>query len=235
MSRQLALDIELDVAATFAGFFVEGSAEAVTAVRQLSEGMNSGPLWICGVPGVGKSHLLQAACRAKSERGGRAMFVPLARHEDLDPRILEGIDAIDLLAIDDVDVVAGNAAWEAALFAAVNQALLNESPLLLAASALPGDVGFRLPDLRSRAGAHVVYQLPQLSDEGLAELIAMRAEGRGLNFDSSAIQYLLRRVPRDMHVLEDWLARLDKASLAAQRRVTVALVRSVLADDSAPA
>lgn len=229
MSQQLALGIELDVAATFDSFFTEGSAEAVTALRQVSEGLNAGPLWICGAPGVGKSHLLQAACRARSERGGSAMYVPLARFAEFAPAILEGCESVDMLAIDDVDSVAGDERWESALFAAINGFLLNGAPLVLAAAVLPRDVGFKLPDLSSRAGAHVVYRIPTLSDEGLAVLVAQRARERGLQFDASAIRYLLRRVPRDMRVLEEWLARLDRASLAAQRRVTVALIRSILA------
>ena len=229
MSRQLALGIELEVAATFDGYFMEGSSEAVAALRQLSEGLSSGPLWIYGPPGVGKSHLLQAACRARSERGGNAMYLPLTQAHSLDPAILDGAESIDMLAIDDVDAVAGDTSWEAALFAAINGFLMNGAPLLLAAKVLPRDVGFALPDLRSRAGAHVVYRIAPLSDEGLETLVAQRARERGLEFDTSAVRYLLRRVPRDMRVLEEWLSRLDRASLAAQKRVTVALIRSMLA------
>lgn len=228
MSRQLALGIELDVAASFDSFFAADAAEAVTALRQVSDGLNAGPVWLYGASGVGKSHLLQAACRARSERGGSAMYLPLARAQEFDPQILEGCDSVDILAIDDVDAIAGDASWETALFGAVNTFLLNAAPLLLAAGVPPREIGFNLPDLRSRAGAHVVYRLPALSDESLAAIVAQRAVDRGLRFDPAAIEYLLRRVPRDMHELEQWLVRLDRASLAAQRRVTVALVRSTL-------
>lgn len=231
MTRQLPLELELDVAATFDSFLAEGSEQAVAALRQLSTGVTSGPVWICGEGGSGKSHLLQATCRSSSERGGRVMYLPLSRAQQLEPEILQGCETMDLLAIDDVDAVAGDARWEAALFRAVNDFLLNAAPLVLAARTAPRDVGFRLPDLRSRAGAHVVYRIAALSDESLEELVQQRARARGLSFDASAAQYLLRRVPRDMRVIERWLERLDRESLAAQRRVTVALVRSVLADD----
>jgi DnaA family protein len=231
MSQQLALGIELDVAASFDSFFAEGSSEALTAVRQLSEGFNSGALWIYGPPGVGKSHLLQAACRRRTERGGNAMYLPLSQAGVFGPAILEGVETLDLLAIDDVDAVAGDPAWEAALFAAVNAFLINGAPLLIAATVLPRDVGFALPDLSSRAGAHVVYRIPPLSDAGLEQLFISRARARGLQCDTSVVQYLLRRVPRDMRVLEQWLVRLDRASLAAQKRVTIALIRSLLESD----
>lgn len=236
MSRQLALGIELDVAATFDSFMDPGSREAVAALRQVSAGVIPGPIWIYGLPGVGKSHLLQAACRLRSERGGSAMYLPLARAAELDPGILEGSDTIDMLAIDDVDAVAGDPLWETALFSAINDALLNGSALLLAAAVVPRDVGFRLPDLRSRAGAHVVYRIAALGDDDLERLVMQRAAERGLRVDAAAVQYLLRRVPRDMHVLDDWLRRLDRESLAARRRVSVQLIRSMFERDGhAPA
>jgi DnaA family protein len=40
--------------------------------------------------------------------------------------------------------------------------------------------------------------------------------------------YLLRRLPRDMPALFDLLDQLDEASLAAQRKLTVPFVKSVL-------
>ena len=233
MNRQLALELELDVAASFDSFLAEGSEELLAAVRRSSAGEDFQPLWICGPPSSGKSHLLQAACRATTERGGRAMYLPLARAARFDPAILQGCEALDLLAVDDVDAVAGGGQWESALFAAVNECLLNSVPLVLAARAAPRDVPFALADLRSRAGAHIVYRMTPLSDDGLEKLLASRAIERGLRFDPGALRYLLRRVPRDMRILDDWLNRLDSASLAAQRKVTVALVRSVLAEGTA--
>ena len=231
MTRQLPLELELDVAATFGSFVCESSDAALAALRQLSTGAAAGPVWIYGPGGSGKSHLLQATCRAMSERGGRAMYVPLAKAQQLAPEILGGCEAMDLLAIDDVDAIAGQPHWEAAVFAAVNEFLLNAAPLVLAARAAPRDVDFRLADLRSRAGAHAVYRIAALGDESLENLIRQRAQARGMSFDASAARYLLNRVPRDVRVIERWLERLDRASLAAQRRVTSALVRAVLAAD----
>jgi len=210
MNRQLALELELDVAASFDSFLAEGSEEVLAAMRRTSAGADSQPLWICGPASSGKSHLLQAS--------------------HFEPEILQGCEALDLLAIDDIDAVAGVARWEAALFAAVNECLLSAVPLVLAARVAPRDVQFDLADLRSRADAHIVYRLMPLSDDGLETLLARRAVERGLSFDPGALRYLLRRVPRDMRVLDDWLNRLDSASLAAQRRLTVALVRTVLAE-----
>ena len=46
---------------------------------------------------------------------------------------------------------------------------------------------------------------------------------------AEALDYLLRRVDRDLGSLTALLDRLDRASLAAQRRVTVPFLRGLLA------
>ena len=56
-----------------------------------------------------------------------------------------------------------------------------------------------------------------------------RAGYRGLELPEDVARYLLRRLPRDMRALCDWLDRLDTASLAAGRRLTLPFVREVIA------
>jgi len=59
--------------------------------------------------------------------------------------------------------------------------------------------------------------------------LKLRARHRGLELPEETAQYLLRRLPRDMATLYDWLDLLDVAALAAKRRLTVPFVREVLA------
>ena len=51
---------------------------------------------------------------------------------------------------------------------------------------------------------------------------------RGLQFDEAALDWLLRRHSRDLSALGALFDRLDRASLAAQRRLTVPFLRQVL-------
>ena len=87
--------------------FVSGSnAAAVEHVRNLAQG-GADTVWLWGAEGAGKSHLLQAACRAATEAGRRAMYVPLPA---VSPAILADLEHVDLLAVDDVHTVAGDLA-----------------------------------------------------------------------------------------------------------------------------
>jgi DnaA family protein len=67
-----------------------------------------------------------------------------------------------------------------------------------------------------------------LDDDGRREVLRLRARHRGVAFGDAAIDWLLRRAGRDLAGLTALLDRLDRASLAAQRRITVPFLREVL-------
>src|SRR5690606_16419912 len=92
-----------------------GRAPAQLPLPRALAGSSSGLVWVWGGHGSGKSHLLQAACRAADAAGKRAMYLPLAR-ADIVPEALAGLDALDFLAVDDIGDRAGRPEWERALF-----------------------------------------------------------------------------------------------------------------------
>jgi DnaA family protein len=102
--------------------------------------------------------------------------------------------------------------------------------LCVATERPPGAVEFELSDLRSRLLAGSVHQLHELDDAGQAEALRLRAARRGLELSAEGALYLVHRLPRDMHTLCAVLDRLDEASLAAQRRLTVPFLRRALED-----
>jgi len=145
------------------------------------------------------------------------------------PDVLADLEHVDVLAIDDVDKVAGDLAWERSLFVILNAYLSGSGALLLAASAPAAQCGFRLADVASRGAGAVTYRLAPLDDTERAAALRLHAAARGLTLDAAAVDFLLTRVARDMAVLTDWLARLDRASLTAQRRLTIPFIRELMA------
>jgi len=223
---QLPLALTVADHARFDTFVGAANEAAMEHTRAVAAG-RADSLWLWGAPGSGKTHLLQAACRDAAAAERRAMYVPLAA--GLEPEMLAGLDAVDLLALDDVDSVAGAGDWERALFVLLNGVAERRGGLLLAASAAPAAAGFRLPDLASRAAGAITYRLKALDDE--ERLLALRghAAARGLEIERAAAEYLLARVDRDMTGLGVWLERLDRASLAEQRKITIPFIRDLLA------
>ena len=156
------------------------------------------------------------------------MYVPL--EIGLEPEILAGLDAVDVLALDDVDGVAGAADWERALFVLLNGMVERRGGLLLAARTAPAAAGFQLRDLASRAGGAIGYRLKALDDDERLLALCGHAAARGLEIERSAAEYLLARVDRDMADVAVWLERLDRASLAEQRKITIPFIRALLAE-----
>jgi DnaA family protein len=104
--------------------------------------------------------------------------------------------------------------------------------LLYGAAAAPDALALVLPDLRSRLSQCTRVSLPMLDDAGRREVLRTRARRRGLAVDDAALDWLLRRVGRDLGGLARLFDRLDRASLAAQRRLTVPFLREALGDDA---
>jgi DnaA family protein len=163
-------------------------------------------------------------CAAAEE----AAYFPLARSVGLPPEALAGFERTRVLCIDDVDAVAGDAAWERALFQLFNEAAELRTRLIFAAAAPPRQAPWGLEDWRSRAAACVVYQLRELDDDGRIEALRLRAAQRGLQLPYETSEYLLKRLPRDLRSLFEILDQLDEESLAAQRRLTIPFIRDAL-------
>ena len=103
--------------------------------------------------------------------------------------------------------------------------------MLYTALAAPDALPLSLPDLRSRLGQCTRITLALLGDDARRDVLRERAQRRGLVLDDSALDWLLRRVDRDLASLTALLDRLDRASLAAQRRITVPFLRQTLGVD----
>ena len=115
-----------------------------------------------------------------------------------------------------------------ALFDFHNRARAAGAALLYAADLAPDALALVLPDLRSRLAQCTRIVLAPLDDAGRRRVLRERAQRRGLVLEDAALEWLLRRVGRDLAGLTALLDRLDRASLAAQRRVTVPFLRQVL-------
>ena len=80
------------------------------------------------------------------------------------PAWLDGLERLDLLALDDVDRVAEDPRFARPLFRLLDLATSEGRGLLLAATVPPQGLHFPLADLASRAAAATVYRLHALDD-----------------------------------------------------------------------
>ena len=224
--KQLPLNLHWLDYATFANFFIGDNREAVTYLQNLWV-MPERSVYLYGNAGSGLSHLLQACCQMATEHGKTAAYLSLQRPE-FSPEILDGLEQLDLLCIDDVQVIAGQRPWEESLFHLYNRVLSSSAHLVIASQSTIKQLPWGLPDLASRLAASVIFQIKLLSDEQKIQALQQRAKVRGLELPQEVGRFLLNHFPRDMPALFAALEQLDLASLAAGRRLTVPFVKEVL-------
>ncbi|HET7587269.1 MAG TPA: DnaA regulatory inactivator Hda [Gammaproteobacteria bacterium] len=230
--EQLALGVGLSSGSTFADFHGGAQPEALALAERLALRTDYPIACLWGPPETGKTHLLQAACRAAIGAGRTAAYLPLIESSYLDPDLLKGWERFELICVDDVGQVAGQVRWETALFTLFNMLHESGGTLLAAARTPPAGSDWALPDWQSRLAWGPVVKLTSMSDEARLAVLQLRASRRGLKLPEEVARFLLHHAPRDMHSLMQVLDRLDHASLALQRRLTIPLVKQVLERDS---
>ena len=226
--QQLPLPVQLRPEASFAAFVCGPNDEAVAAAQAWAQGAGEPFVLICGLPGTGKTHLLQAACQAAVAAGHRVQYLPL-RHGGLTTEVLNGLDLVGRVALDDVQAIAGDPAWEAALFTLYNHLRESGGRLLVSADQPATALPLALPDLRSRLGWGPCYRLQPLGEHDCEALLHAAAARRGLRLGRDLVDYLMRRLDRDPPSLLAFLEDLDHESLAARRTPSIPLARRVLA------
>jgi len=144
---------------------------------------------------------------------------------------IRALGGSDLLALDDVGVIAGDAAAEHALFDLYNRCKMDKSTLLFSAAAPPAQLGIGLPDLVSRLASCTQALLKPLDDDARRDAVRMHAQTRGLVLDDTVLDWLFTHTPRDLGSLTALLEHVDREALAAQRRITVPFLRKLLQSD----
>ncbi|MEZ5464965.1 MAG: DnaA regulatory inactivator Hda [Lysobacteraceae bacterium] len=229
---QLPLSLRFPPDQRFATFV--GASAEVALLSAIAAGERDDWCVINGAPGCGKTHLLLAACAAADAAGRRSVYLPLRHLAGQVDAVIGAQEQADLIAIDDLDGIAPEGDPEAgradqiALFDLHNRVRAAGGVILYAARQTPHALPLALPDLRSRLQQCTLLSLRPLDDDGRRELLRRRADNRGLQLDDAVIEYLLRRFDRDLSSLTALLERLDQASLATQRRITVPFLRQFL-------
>ena len=158
----------------------------------------------------------------------RAVYLPLDPSYDLRPDALEGFGDCDVVCIDDVERIAGNAAWERALFVLFEAIRQGGGRLVIAAERGPLHNHFVLPDLISRFTSGATFRIKPLSDDDKLRALQLRASWRGLELGDEVARFIIARVERSPARLFGLLDQLDREALTAQKKLTVPFVRSVL-------
>ena len=227
--QQLALELALKESTTFANYYcAEKNAQLLITLQEVARGRGEQFIYLWGQPGSGRTHLLQACCHVADKLKLSPIYLPLGDLSHLQPEMLEGLEALPLVCIDNIDGIAGDPVWEEAFFHFFNRVHDAGKRLVIAGCLPPNELGIKLSDLASRLAWGVIFHLQALTDNEKIQALLLRAKARGLHVPEAVAQYLIRHWPRDMGSLFEAIEKLDQASLVAKRKLTVPFVKEVL-------
>ena len=201
--------------------FVTGDNAAVVDHLRRWPGALAPPVYLWGAPGCGKSHLLRGLAARVAAAGGTCGWFDA---RDAGPWLLQPVWS--LVVIDGCQAL--SPAAQHAAFVLFTEAQTHGVPLAAAGLLPPADLPLR-DDLRTRLAWGHVFALQPPSEQDTCTALLHEARRRGLQLPAEVSNYLMSRFPRDLSTLMALLAALDEHGLATQRRLTVPLVRDLIA------
>ena len=220
--QQLLLDIKPLPSPTLINFLPGRNTELMQILTHiLSKQEKERFVYLWGVLGCGKSHLLRATVEAYTQRNLKAVYFSAKKQCEFPVA-----GDMDCVAIDDIDCLDASAQIE--LFNLYNQLRdENHAFLLVSGAVAPMRLDMR-QDLVTRLGWGLVYQVHELTEEEKIQAMKSHAADCGFDLSQEICLYLLRHGRRDLPSLMMTLDALDRYSLVNQRQITIPLLRELL-------
>lgn len=217
--KQMALSLAPVPAPTLQNFVRGRNAELASMLGSLARGARDERfVYMWGIAGCGKTHLLRGLRAAFQEKGVTTMLFTGGKTQ-------AELARCDVVLVDDVDQL--TKPDQQRLFNVYNKQR-DAGGVLIAAGAVPPAQLVLRNDLVTRLGWGLVYQIHPLSDKEKMAAMTEHAHARGFKLNREVIDYLLKRQPRDLPGLLGILDALDRYSLESKRAVTIPLVRELL-------
>ena len=214
---------------TLDNFYGDNNLLPLKSLRKNFVELTQPIFYLWGEKGCGKSHLLKAVARHFLDQHRAALYVPLSEATHFTPAVLDNLEQLDAVCLDDLQTVIGQREWEVAVFDLINRIKeTRQTLLLISADQSPGALQTLLPDLASRLSWGEIYHLNPLTEEQQIIVLQQKAHQRGIELPADTAHFLIKRINRDMHTLINALIQLDKASLQAQRKLTIPFTKEIL-------
>jgi DnaA family protein len=226
-SRQIPLQLIPRQDCSFDNFVAGPNTSVVEALKLMQTEAGS-HVFLSGEPGSGKTHLLNALCHSVRASEGRAFYLALERLPEDAIASLQGLERQDLVCVDDLHVIAGNSAWEEALFHCFNRIRKAGGRLLVSSRERLSAMDLLLPDLASRLTWGLRLRLEPLADNDKLAVLKIHSDALGISLPEDVQAYLLKYGDRSLPALLGALEKMHQAALTDKRRITVPLAREVL-------
>ncbi len=218
-------------------------AATVAVAEQPGKAYN--PLFIHGGVGLGKTHLLQAACQKVLERRRDARILYLSCDSFINQFItaVESGDMaqfryryrqVDLLVIDDIHFLAGRDRTQEEFFHTFNTLYQGHKQIILSADCPPNEIPELEERLISRFNWGLVARIEKPCYETRVAILQKKARLRGLTLPEDVICYIAARVENNTRELEGAITKVQGMGMLQEGRIDLELAKSALGDTVTP-
>lgn len=203
------LDVRQD--ASLDDFFGAGYSPIINAIDALCQD-KLGELFIIGDLGVGKTHLAIAILNHYTQQNPNAVCLSLSEviNNGDDVMILMGLEAFDLIILDDIQTVCGHTSWEESLFHLINRAREQQKHLIFIADNPSIELPITLPDLKTRLSIPPALRLPMGDDiDDRTAIIHAILRRKNWRLPEDILQHLIQKGPQNA---KDIVSVLDSIS-----------------------
>jgi len=236
MLVQMPLKIGLRDEASFDTFVAEQEsvALALNALQRSVEKPSGEAFYLFGPNGVGKTHLLQAACRLVTEQNRNSVYLPLAdKSLPFIPDVLSGLEQVSLVCLDDIDRIIGKKEWEIALANLITKCSVQGNTLLIAGTQTISQWKLSHSDLAKSLISVIPLAIAAVEEKAeLINALQRHATCMGFELPENVGDLLLRHCSNDLSELMKVLKILEEASLVQKRRLTLQFVKGILGIES---
>ncbi len=185
-------------------------------------------LYLWGESGTGKTHLLQAVCKQAADNDLHVAYIPLKQLSELSAEMLHDLGELDLVCVDDLDCVAGQIEWQQGLTWLYNELRDNNHSMIMSGNKSATTIELEVEDIKSRLSWDQVTQIKSPSDDVKVQILKQKANARSFELSDEVIEFLIRRVDRNLVSLISILDKIDHASLAEKRKITIPFVKELI-------
>jgi len=232
MAHQLPLQFEFKANQTFADFFPGANQEIVDHLKMCVNGTGEPFIFVWGKSGQGKTHLLQACCHLAQLEHLQSFYFDFKTAILPDSSMLNGLEDCAIVCLDNVERIAGRTDWEQAFFNFFNQHRDQGNKLILSASCSPNALAIQLADLKTRLNWGLTFKIKSLSDEDRIAALIFKADRLGFEIAPQTGRFLVNHYDRNPDSIWTLLEKLNFATLAAKRKLTVPFLKTILEQDS---
>jgi DnaA-homolog protein len=211
-----------------ASFLVGENQDLLKLINLITQKESVHSLYLWGESGTGKTHLLQAACKQAADNDLHAAYIPLKQIQELSAEMLHDLGELDLVCVDDLENVAGQTEWQQGLTWLYNELRDNQHSMIISGNKSPTLIDLEVEDLKSRLAWDQVAQIKSPSDDVKIQILKQKANARSFELSDEVVEFLIRRVERDLGSLLEVLDKIDHASLAEKRKITIPFVKELI-------